>query len=533
MDAMVEFAPMQPAPGHLSREDWTKLLLGVTLLFGLAVRIFPPMLVGFPINDGGMFLVMIRELRVNSFLLPALTNYNLSSIPFAYPPLGFYAAGLLSAVGMPELSVLTWLPAVVNAASIPVFFLLARALLRNREQAAVATMIYALVPGNYAWQIMGGGLTRSFGILFLLLALYSVLQMFQQRSWRYVGLSAVWCSLAVLSHPEVSLATATSCALFWAFFGLNRDGSLRAAVTSLGVVLLTSPWWGAVLAANGFSPFLSVVHSGAYISNPVKGLLLDVFKLNWWTGLFHLFYLAGMGWNLYRRQFFLPAWMLLPYFVEPRSAPAFAYFPQSILAAQALLIVLPAILERVKRRTSPEARSDLAARGGFQFGVLSLTLLWFLQSGFYGYVLANTSLQPPEPLEAMSWVKAHSPGDSRFLILTGRGGIMSDPIQEWFPALADRQSMTTLQGLEWTLGERFFPRLKELIELQDCADLECVKAWSAQTGLSYTHLMVEKNKAMKTLIQSAAGDPEFVPVFENSRYTIFEKARGLKAGTPK
>src|SRR5512144_2524036 len=73
---------MQPAPGQLSREEWTKLLLGVTLLFGLAVRIFPPMLVGFPINDGGMFLVMIRELRANGFLLPALTNYNLSSIPF-------------------------------------------------------------------------------------------------------------------------------------------------------------------------------------------------------------------------------------------------------------------------------------------------------------------------------------------------------------------------------------------------------------------------------------------------------------------
>ena len=71
----------------------------------------PLLLVGFPLNDGGMFLVMIRDLRLNGFALPAFTSYNLSNIPFAYPPLGLYAGAILNLLGVRELDILKWLPA--------------------------------------------------------------------------------------------------------------------------------------------------------------------------------------------------------------------------------------------------------------------------------------------------------------------------------------------------------------------------------------------------------------------------------------
>ncbi|MGE5250396.1 MAG: hypothetical protein ACM3QS_09310, partial [Bacteroidota bacterium] len=505
---MVKSPPMKRMPALLSLDDWVKLLLGITLFFSLAVRIFPPLLAGFPINDGGMFLVMMRDLRANGFVLPVFTSYNLSRIPYAYPPLGFYAGGILSVLGVPDLEVLRWLPAIVNAASVPAFYLLAQALLKDRPRAAVAAMVYGLVPGNFAWQIMGGGLTRSFGILFIILANYSVLKMFQLGAWKYAVLSALFCSLAVLSHPEAGLATAASCGLFWLFFGRTRPGAIQAAAVAVGTIILTAPWWGTVLAFHGLPPFLAVLHSGAYIVNPLKELAANLFTFDPWTGLFRLLVLAGIGWNLYRRQFFLPLWLALPYVTEPRSAPAFAHFPGSIMAAQVLMDLVPLLVDRIRRRqvSWKTAPPDLSGRDGYRLALLGLSMLWFLQSGFYGYVLVNTSLRLPEPLQAMEWASRSSASGSEFLILTGSTGIMSDPIQEWFPAIAGRNSVTTLQGMEWTLGEKFFPRLKRLIALQGCQDIRCVESWSAETGLRYSHLMIEKNKRTGALLQSVSSD---------------------------
>jgi len=69
---------------------------------------------------------------------------------------------------------------------------------------------------------------------------------------------------------------------------------------------------------------------------------------------------------------------------------------------------------------------------------------------------------------------------------------MSDPIQEWFPALAQRRSQTTMQGLEWTLKNDFFPRLGSLGTLQACTNMECVNQWSVNTGLGYDYVLISK-----------------------------------------
>ena len=162
----------------LTGDDWAKLILGMTILLGLIVRVYPVLMRSFPLNDGGMFLVMIRELRANGFALPAFTSYNLSSIPFAYPPLGLYLAAFLNVLGFDELSILRWMPVAINASSIPGFYLMANEFLRDRPRAAVATAFYALTAGTYDWQIMGGGVTRAPGMLFLILSMWAMLRMF-------------------------------------------------------------------------------------------------------------------------------------------------------------------------------------------------------------------------------------------------------------------------------------------------------------------------------------------------------------------
>src|SRR5438093_1573766 len=69
----------------------------------------------FPLVDGGMFYAMVRDIQANGFGFPAFTSYNSLQIPFAYPPLPFYLAAVLSAVtplGIPE--VLRVLPLVAS-----------------------------------------------------------------------------------------------------------------------------------------------------------------------------------------------------------------------------------------------------------------------------------------------------------------------------------------------------------------------------------------------------------------------------------
>ncbi len=151
----------------LTPDELATLLFIATLIFGIWLRINPVLLARFPMNDGGMFYTMIDDLRKNAYNLPLYTSYNNQQIPFAYPPLAFYVVGFLTDwLHLSVLNILLWLPAILNIATIPAFFLLASAMLETRLKAALATLIYMLVPLSMDWFLMGGGLTRGMGQLF-------------------------------------------------------------------------------------------------------------------------------------------------------------------------------------------------------------------------------------------------------------------------------------------------------------------------------------------------------------------------------
>ncbi len=119
----------QLKPRQVGEVEWTGTILGLAILFGTFVRVLPAFLSGFPINDGGMFLIIMRDLRVNGFALPVYTTYNYLDIPYAYPPLGFYIGALLEWIGIPSLQILIWLPAIFTMLTIPLFYLLAKQLM--------------------------------------------------------------------------------------------------------------------------------------------------------------------------------------------------------------------------------------------------------------------------------------------------------------------------------------------------------------------------------------------------------------------
>jgi len=90
---------------------------------GAALRLYTAYQAGFPINDGGLFYKMTRAIQYNNYLLPEYVYYNGLEIPFAYPPFGFYLAGLINdLLGIPLIKVFLWLPAIVLSFSVYVFY---------------------------------------------------------------------------------------------------------------------------------------------------------------------------------------------------------------------------------------------------------------------------------------------------------------------------------------------------------------------------------------------------------------------------
>ena len=222
----------------------------------------PVAMAGFPVNDGGMFYVMVEELQANNFLLPAFTQYNLADIPYAYPPFGFYVTALISSLfRIPALDVVRWLPPLVSTLSLLAFYLLADELLRSKTQAALATLFYGLIPASFGWAIMGGGITRSFGLLFLYLTIAFANRLFTRTSGLHAALTALFGALAFLSHPETGLQAAAACILLWLFRGRSkktllwsvacRFGSYRVVCTLVGDSTGKS-WPGSYPVCHGF-----------------------------------------------------------------------------------------------------------------------------------------------------------------------------------------------------------------------------------------------------------------------------------------
>ena len=68
--------------------------VAVAFVTGTAIRAYYVLRESFPVNDGGMFYAMARDIQSAGYLLPRYTDYNGGEIPFVYPPLTLYAAAL-------------------------------------------------------------------------------------------------------------------------------------------------------------------------------------------------------------------------------------------------------------------------------------------------------------------------------------------------------------------------------------------------------------------------------------------------------
>lgn len=494
----------------IRRHEWADLILILAVFLGAFLRFNPTLLAGFAINDGGMFAVMVDDLKASRYRLPEFTTYNHFNIPYAYPPLGFYLGRIAADLfGLSAVEVVRWLPAFFASLSVPAFYLLARRLLKNKYYAAISTLFFALMPRALSWFVMGGGLTRSPGQFFMLLTLLTVVRLYEENHRSDIFWAGLLGGLAVMSHPEAAVHTLVSAIFLWIMLSRSRIAFLYSILVGVIVLLVSAPWWATVIGYHGLEPLLRGAATGKN-TLAVFHLLFFVFTEEPYATVIAILGLLGIANRLLHRDFLLPLWMVIPFIVEGRSAAGPAAIPLSMLAAIGLVDVVFAGLQALTKRTLAQGTDGSAEKASItteatdkgngrqvdyvssiERNVFIYLLLYLIFSTYqFGYQLSNATLYPPDQ-EAMYWVRENTPAESRFLVLTGTTSVSCDSVLEWFPALTGRQSLLTVQGREWLEGGNFNTYVKSTYPVQECLssdDDSCLDTAVSRSQYDYVYV---------------------------------------------
>jgi hypothetical protein len=525
-----------------------RFLLAAAIALGLLVRLVPVLTHDFPLNDGALFYQMALEVKRAGFALPSVTGYNFDGIPFAYAPFGFYLAAFLGRTPEGILAAVRWIPPVVGCLMLPAFVLLARAILRKESLVIAATLAFALVPRSFLWIIMGGGLTRSLGMLFTILALWQAHALFTRRTWWRVLATAALTSLVVLSHLGTAPFLVASMGLFWLAFGRDRHGLLAAIAVGVLTLLFTAPWWATVVGEHGLAPFRAAqATGGSFLSGPAARWQVRIVLARLGLGttgeplfpiVLALGYLGALG-EVTHRRFLLPAWWALVLFADIRAPGTYGSIPIAMLAGVAVTdVLIPMLLQwrAVQPRTHERTPFSWLTPRRWTTAVVGALV------GYATFAVMIRTVSVPSELHmltslnaedraAMRWVATSTPRDSRVLVITGADWA-ADRVAEWFPVLAARKSVATVQGSEWLPGHEYDRRYAASEVLSKCAarDVGCVEQWAAANGKSFTHLYVAKTVGQGGLpgrdcctgvLSTARNDPRYIRVYDGPGAEVF------------
>lgn len=442
------------AAGRRVAIGYAASMAGVVWL-GVFLRVLPATGATFPIGDGGLFYVMAHAVQHAGFMLPSFVNYNGYNIPFDYPPLGIYAAAVLQgATGWPMLGIFLWVPVAVTCLSLLAFIRLARVLLPSRQAQAFAVLAFAVSTPAYEWQIKGGGMTRSFGFLFAILALAEILRVSRcDRAHKSVVLGAVFSALTILSHPEWAAFLVSSAVILWVP-ELRQQGVPARLTLLVGLAAaLIAPWLVLAVARHGIAPFLGAYSSGDAM-DPLSQRLLGLFTLQLASGVAFPVVaslgLAGFAFQWRRGQHVLPAWFVLIYASTSRGSIEKSIIPLALLAGIGLAGGLQSLrAQRPGGRPLPRwARLPLGAALGAAL----------LLSAVANPVIIDVSAEAPlgsSQLSAMSWIRHHTPRHARILVVSRASWWGENYESEWLSPLTGRLSVVGPQGTEWLRGGVF------------------------------------------------------------------------------
>ncbi|MHB1223003.1 MAG: hypothetical protein ACYC2G_02995, partial [Gemmatimonadaceae bacterium] len=133
----------------------------------------------------------------------------------------------------------------------------------------------------------------------------------------------------------------------------------------------------------------------------------------------------------------------------------------------------------------------------------------------------------PADRAAMRWVATHTDTSARFLVLTDSPWQV-DRLSEWFPVLAGRVSVATVQGTEWLPRGSFDASIRRQSRLTACASrgTACLDSLGTDPALPFTHVYVPTGPGTaccRALLGALRRDPRFRVVHEDGAATIIAR----------
>jgi hypothetical protein len=479
------------------------LLLAAVIAAGVAFRLYLIAATDFPINDGGLFYAFVQAIAKSFPALPEVVSYNGLTIPFAYPPLSFWIGAALTKLGIDPLAVVHILPIVMN---IGYFLLFALVLLRSgrsRLFTALALLFGCVMLRSFAWLVMGGGLSRGLGAIFLMLTLLAVMSPAGERRplppWRLV-LAGIAVGCTILSHLEWGIDAAACVILSRALASLGAKDFLRSNLICGSVAaLIVAPWLLFIYQAHGLAPLFAAGGSSAWsLLTPIGHIISFLL-----SSLTDPLILIGFVIMVARRDFFWPIFMLICMVLTPRHSPTPVTLALAVFSAEAVISGYRWMAGRLQPRLAGGLIAALAVT------VLASQLHQAVKIGgkLYGPL-------DPHLRSAMAWVAANHP-HSAFAIVTDRPWSL-DRSAEWFPILARARSVNTVQGREW-LPHHAFNRWQKL-------DLVLKKRPSCATSLRTLRAFEQPEFIWAESKRNCFLPPEYRPVYRSPKVTIFRVA---------
>jgi hypothetical protein len=239
--------------------------------------------------------------------------------------------------------------------------------------------------------------------------------------------------------------------------------------------------------------------------------------------------LIGVVWALWdRRTLILPVWWVTILVLDARAGFTYAMAPVSMLAGLGAVNVLwPLVAPRMRRDRWWVARR--MALAGFAI-VVAMAMVAAASTRFNRTADTQvlTALTRADR-DAMRWVATHTDSSARFLVLTETSWQI-DKISEWFPVLAERVSVGTVQGTEWLPGGEFQRSIMRQSRIRGCAAREpgCLESLHESPALVFTHVYVPRT-CCSPLLAALRRDARYQPIYTGQGATIF--ARGELVAT--
>ncbi|WP_205427718.1 glycosyltransferase family 39 protein [Halorussus sp. MSC15.2] len=501
-------------------------LLAAAVLFTVYLRSHP-----YPSFGAGLYLLIAERISEMGYALPkTIPYYTEGGVPFAYPPLMFYAvAAIRDLTGLDPITITRVLPGLVTMLYLVPLYLLARDLLGSRPEAALTSLVVAVSPPVLQWHISAGGIVRAPGFLFALSGIYAGLRLYRDRDQRWVVPSLALFTLTVLTHPLYTAFFALSYFLLFLAFDRTLWGLVRGAVVGGGGLLLAAPWWIQVMSYHGVDVFTSAAGTHGGIGGGLQSLQALV-QFNVHGALVGQMWavvpLFGIAYLLKERRYFLPVWFVtvMLAFGKPRLSVTVGAF---IIA----VFLLEGVGPWLKRETPlPVGRREVVTAAVVLIATVGL-------AGGAMYATSDVDAHAGSPslpqfithddVEAMEWVETNTDPSATFVV--------QGDAAEWFPQQTHRTMLVGPWGVEWKGHEPYNRQLNLFRDISSCNSAHCMSQTLSAAGVSPDYIYLPKGtftvrgmqyQRTSKLAMSMHLSPKYRTVFENDGVIVFEVMDG-------